>query len=139
MTRHATNWENLDEGTTRFGTGVARADGQTMGIERFLKKSDGFESDEPIDPERVPPIDPDNSPGFGLPIAGGEVTVVPKSQLPKVAGLKELIRALRRRDVAMASGGDQVAVRAATADALEALRRVEIQLSDQSLAVDDES
>jgi hypothetical protein len=103
-----------------------------MGIERFLKKSDGFEVDEPVEPERIPPVGPGGGPGFGMPVTSGKSTVLPAtSKLPNVSGLKELMHALRLREAASGAGGDEAAERQATAQALEAMRQIESELGGE--------
>ncbi|MCH9816757.1 MAG: hypothetical protein K0U64_09985 [Actinomycetia bacterium] len=103
-----------------------------MGIERFLKQSDGFEVDEPVDPVPIPPVGPTGSNRFGLP---GKTTSAPLiTGLPNVPGLAELVRALTAREAAL-RGTDQTGAAAAATDAAQsALERI-----SNYLAADDVS
>ena len=98
-----------------------------MGIERFLKQSDGFEVDEPVDPVPIPPVGPSGANRFGLP---GKTTSAPLiTGLPNVPGLAELVRSLSAREAAL-RGGDQANALAAATDAAEsALDRISGYLS----------
>ena len=112
-----------------------------MALERFLKKTDGLESDEPIGEGRVPPtegggdgsgippIDAGKSPGFGVGNFGPTVSVTPT--MPNVAGLKALISALRRRESA-AEIGDETAVAQASEAARAALREIAAAIGPES-------
>lgn len=101
-----------------------------MGVERFLKQSDGFEVDEPVDPVPIPPVTPGRTGGFGL----GKTTSAPLiTGLPNVPGLAELVRALGVRQAAMRGTDDTNQVEAATAAAEAALDRIGDYLAEEDL------
>jgi hypothetical protein len=98
-----------------------------MSIERFLKQSDGFEVDEPVDPVPVPPVVPGGTGRFGLTSNTTSSPLI--TGLPNVSGLSDLVRALAAREAALRSADETNAAQAATEAAEAALKRIGAFLS----------